>query len=382
MTNRRRNSVLNQEGQVLIGSALIGALFLSLGVASLMYCERDLKGTTQFRRGKQTMATAESGALHGLGIINAKMLRDFKTEIVDQWNSSPDLLGSSAQKFPLIAGAEYTVDVEADPADPISSGIIESRARDAGGERSGVRIRVRSRFSFKWGAIYLANDIVHSTFHGNSLDIDGTNYRAFATNAAGDGLEVPGIGTRSGEATSNLRSEVREQQMDNVRGMGPEPSILNLGGPTPEDMKNITEAILDLGNHVIYRPNGGDGGNLAGNLVMGTIGAPQVSYVQNVSKVTGNVEGSGILIIDSDVELQGNITWTGWILINGSLSLKGSAMVQGTVWASEVDFSAGGDMTAHFCIECIQLATDDINLDLLPSKVTAIAWEELPWNEL
>lgn len=382
MTILRQTTLHNENGYVLIGSFLLGVLFVSLGVASLMYTERELKSTGQFERGKQTMATAESGALHALGTINAKMVKNFKTDIVDRWGQSADLLGSSSHSLPFVPGASYAVKVEADPSDPMNLGIIVARGRSASGDRSGVRIRVKRRFSFKWGAIYLANNLVQPTFKGNSLHVDGTNYKAFAAAPAGDGLEVPGIGTRSTQSTKNLRDALSGTQMNNVEGLGPEPSILNSGGPSPADMTAIRMAILGLGGHVTYAPNGG--GNLSGDLVMGTPGAPQISYVQSVNKITGNIQGAGILIIDSNVEVQflGNITWTGWILVNGSLTMGGSSTVQGTVWASDIKFTGGGNMTAHFCIECIQLATDKINLDLLPSKVRAIGWEELPWDEL
>src|SRR5258705_9769111 len=84
---------------------------------------------------------------------------------------------------------------------------------------------------------------------------------------------------------------------------------------------------------------------IPGHQNLGTIDptAPQITYSTGsvIVKGAGNVEGSGIWIVDGDLEIQGTLDFAGLIIVRGKTlvskdpgaSITGNATVYGSLWS-------------------------------------------------
>jgi Tfp pilus assembly protein PilX len=238
--NRAAPVAAGQAGSTLVSTLLILFALISLTAASLLATTSDLKISSNYQTSLQALLAAESGILHAQTRINDLGVIDFQSDIVDQWSSVFGTGSVQVQGYPLVS---YTVTVASDATDPTQFLQLEAVGRAANDSSRTVSARLQVDSVFSPGAIYLPNDGVEPNFNGNQFLVDGhdTNLDGSA-NSSGD---VPGIATRTQDATNTVTSELSSGQADNVIGLGGTPSVRVANGFTTDQLLNtIVPAIL------------------------------------------------------------------------------------------------------------------------------------------
>ena len=70
---------------------------------------------------------------------------------------------------------------------------------------------------------------------------------------------------------------------------------------------------------------------------------PQITYIPGDTKLTANVTGAGILIIDGDLDIHGGLEWYGLVLVKGTIDFTGGAGDKVNLYGA---FLNGKDVTA------------------------------------
>jgi hypothetical protein len=228
-------------------------------------------------------------------------------------------------------------DHDDDPATPPienpSRGVPKLIVTAAG--RSGAGWKLVTVEAVKWplptvpAALYVEGAL---GFTGTAFRIDGRDHGEPAPHDTIAGApSVPGIATPT-DARAIAQQLVAERS-DAVRGEGGDPSVrfsrVNL------DLNAIATAWSRIADVTL------DGGS--GNAGLGAwddTKTPKVVHVRGDFRASGPGSGSGVLVVEGDLELSGAVEWTGLIIClrNARLggegrgpSVIGSILVQGTV---------------------------------------------------
>jgi len=70
---------------------------------------------------------------------------------------------------------------------------------------------------------------------------------------------------------------------------------------------------------------------------------PQITYIPGDTKLTANVTGAGILIVDGDLDIHGGLEWYGLVLVKGTIDFTGGAGDKVNLYGA---FLNGKDVTA------------------------------------
>lgn len=362
---------------VLLATFASGLLFVS-GV--------DLRSSSHFKTGIQAFQAAESGALHGLGVINGRGVQHFGNDIVvpAQWAA---LLGDAQRPLPSDATSQYAVSVAADPVDPMNRGIITARGFGPLESAAALRIRLRKGIRADQGALYLANDDVDADFGGrDQFEIDGNDHALDgALNPAGP--LRPGISTRNDAVRDDVKSVLSDPQKQKIRGLDfsldpLNPSVVTTEGPTVTDLDEIVNRILS--NNPVTTLNDA---NLPSG-TYGTLAAPQVTHLTNSHvRLNGHMDGVGILIADGEFTINGSANFIGWVIVRGPTIVQsdtsgddtlvdGNAMILGSLWTGDLVVQVGGSAIIDFCETCMELADRTGNGQNVPRVMTVVSWQE------
>ena len=116
----------------------------------------------------------------------------------------------------------------------------------------------------------------------------------------------------------------------------------------------------------------------------GTDSDPQITYATGNLDLSGNLTGSGILIVDGDLKISGTVNWNGIVLVGacttcsstttdttgtGTGNINGALMV-GNGTQAQADIR--GDLTINYSCEGIALANNVFN-----DHVTLVDWYEV-----
>lgn len=116
----------------------------------------------------------------------------------------------------------------------------------------------------------------------------------------------------------------------------------------------------------------------------GTDADPKITYVTGDLKMTGNLTGSGILIVDGDLTISGTVNWNGIVLVGacttcsstttdttgtGTGNINGALLV-GNGTQAQADIR--GDFSINYSCEGINLANNVFN-----NNVTLVDWYEV-----
>jgi hypothetical protein len=120
---------------------------------------------------------------------------------------------------------------------------------------------------------------------------------------------------------------------------------------------------------------------LSGTATYGTATAPQVVYITGDGTLSGNISGTGVLIVDGNLSITGSLDWDGIILVgacttcNGDLTGTGSANIKGAmVIGNAID--AGANFTGSATIEYSCQAINQAN------GVFSSTFKTASWNEV
>jgi hypothetical protein len=393
----------------LFATFLMLLLVLALGGASLVQSAIDLRATSHYKTGVQAFMAAESGAVHGLGTINKKMVRNFKTDIVDKWGSASagtsTLLGPGQHSLLADAKSGYTVTVEEDPANLQNSGFVVGHGWAPMEAAREVVLQVRrASFVGTQGAIFLVDDNF-STFDGDgaSLTVNGYDMLMDGVTPNPNGYDVPAITTQSEAANKRVTDAIPNKNASQYDGVGYDasdptsikPSVLPLGGPSQQDIDDVVRDILPpspvtcptkkedpLGSPWICATN--ESMINGADLPMGTQEHPTIIHLTNTSgiKINGNWEGYGIIIADGPLDINGTASFFGLIVARAGFdtNMRGNATVRGSVWTYTRNLDIGGNLTVQHSSQSLEFA-DNAGLGSsaggnLPRQVVVVGWNE------
>jgi hypothetical protein len=373
----------------------VAIVFVTFAIAALLVAisgalvtgAANSRATSNYKGASQIHFVAESGISHAVQNINKTGTTHFKDQIVDDW---PNRFGTDAKSMAPMSGFTYTVTVQQNDANPSQQGSITSTATGPDGYKNTVVATVvrTNNLATAPGAVYLATDSpVNTNFNGNNFDIDGNDHDYMGGSGPGD--PVPGLSTRNQTNTASVVGTLGSSQLDNIVGLGyqattpPVPSVMTSSwAPSTTQMQEYIDRLDELG--------------CIGSGPTGTVtgGGPTNSYKICGSKIdpalpmcchshgtvsigAGNVEGSGVWIVDGDLELAGTLDFAGLIIVKGNTTTKkdpgtglsGNATVYGSLWSWDVKFSAAGSAMVLYSTNALTLANQVVGGAALPTTV-------------
>lgn len=422
MTGKRASlSGSAESGFALFGTLLLTILSITLGAAAMVYSAIELRSTSNYKQANASFAAAESGVVHALTTINRRMVKDFRRDIQDDWDSSTVLLGSAVTPMQGNANRDYQVLVRAMSGDTDDQGFIVSRGRALLGARRIVSLRVvRSGIRSAPGAIFSFEEgPVDHTFNGNSFNVDGHDWRIDPSATGNDppwgnspslnpqGRLVPGLTTQTADNRDEALRSLSDDQRDNIDGLGFQatasgttPSILPTGGPGEDDILTIMNDILartpacpDANGDGVSDSTAdtecvfeSDNANInAADLPLGTPDNPVIIRLSRAGgvRINGNWTGYGILIVDGPLDVNGTMNFTGLVLARSGFDshATGTANILGSFWTGTGNLTVGGNTDIRYSSEALDLA-DRAGVPVfgnngnLPSLVTVVGWIE------
>jgi hypothetical protein len=348
-----------QQGYALLSVFLLLGIVGGLAGAGLLGTRLALQSTANLISANDAFYAAESGLLHGLSVINSRGVISFQTDIVERWGS-PNLFGGQVKQMPGNPNVRYQVAVAASEATPDDEGVLTVRGYAADLAQRTVEARLCKGSFLPTGAIHILRKSSCGTFRGSTFRIDGNDHRRDGTlctgsPAPGDACEpepVPGISTADAETAKCVREALSEQQEDNVRGVGGDPSVVKIGGPLGADLAALLENVLANPNVVTTSAQ-----RFNDNTTLGTYETPQITRMtyEGTVTVSGRTSGVGILVADHGLSLGGDVDFTGWIITGDELSVLGNVAVLGSIWTGAFSMIAGGSMNVEYCTSCLDL---------------------------
>jgi hypothetical protein len=288
-----------------------------------------------------------------------------------------------------MTGFTYTVTVQQNDANPSQRGRITSTATGPDGYANTVVAEVvrTNNLATAPGAVYLAtDDPVSTNFTGNNFIIDGNDHNYMG--GAGPGDPVPGLSTRNQTNTSSVVTTLGNNQLDNVTGLGyqatspPVPSVMTSSwAPSTTQMQEYIDQLDTLGcdqGGPIGQVTPSQGPTPMCGSTLADPPSPRCCHSHGTVTIgAGNVEGSGVWIIDGDLELSGTLDYAGLIIVKGNTITKkdpgtgvtGNATVFGSLWSWDVQFSAGGSAMVAYSTNALTLANQVVGGQALPTTV-------------
>ncbi len=123
------------------------------------------------------------------------------------------------------------------------------------------------------------------------------------------------------------------------------------------------------------------GANINGNVTLGTVASPQITYSPGSTTINGNASGAGILVVDGGLTIEGNLNFTGLIIVLGTTQITtvtGNATVYGAIWTADLSLTGGGSAAVRYSSPSLAMANSipGVTQNLLPQKVTVLAWSQ------
>jgi hypothetical protein len=380
-SHRRRDG---QRGIALVFVTFAIAAFLIAIAGALIANSANSNASWNYRGAEQAHFVSESGLSDALQRINAVGVKNFNTDIVNQWTT---VWGASNTKtFTALSGFSYAVTASAG-ANPATTGRLVSTGRGPNSTTSIIvaNLQVSNNPITAPGAIYLAtNATTGSDFQGNNFQVDGNDHNF--TGGAGPAAAVPGITTRNANNTTNTIGALAAIELDNVQGLGYQagppivPSVAtSLSAPSSAQIGDLINALQAL-------PGAQTCGcttinNSCNTCTFGTTTTPKITTVGTGGGATvqvksnGNVDGAGILIVNGNFDVQGTVNFKGLILVEGTLTVTGNATIYGSIWSEGLSLDVGGSAIVDYSSQAMALANQlvPIGTVALPMVITSMA---------
>jgi len=388
--HRPRDRRSTERGIALVFVTFAMAALLVAITGALVTGTSNSQAATNYKGSSQAHFAAEAALSEAVQRINRTGIIDFQNDVIDDWSNR---WGSTWHAAPL-TGFSYTVTPVANVANPTKRGRLVARATGPGNLSNAVVAEVvrTDEFSTAPGAIYLATDqTVNPTFNGNNFHIDGNDHSYLG--GSGPGTPVPGLSTRSQPNTSEVISELGSGQFDNIVGLGfqnsspPVPSVMTSAwAPSIDQMNDFIDDLLTL-PHTTMSDSQLTPATLAGRLgnLTPPPAVPALVYSTGTVEVkgAGNIQGSGIWIVEGDLIVTGTLNYAGLIIVRGKTTVKqqiddglevtGNATVYGSIWSQDVDFTASGSSIVNYSTDALALANQVSGGHALPTTIKVLA---------
>ena len=360
---------------------VLGAIF-TLSVAGLSGARSGMVLSNNYRTSAQAEQAAESGLIHAIRAINnTGGVTSFLTDVANttSWNT---LMGTSALQMPGYSSITYTVNYAASPAATATNMWLSSTGQAPGQSLRTVNERLGLLPPYSCGAIDLPSSGISANFTGNAFSVDGQDYAIGANSPTSGAQSTLGISTRTQTDADTVVDALSNQQQDNVTGTSVPNQVASVAtctGPSANRLQSsIVPTILSQPGVVTL-----SGGNVNGNVTLGTVAAPQVTHYNSSTtlKGNGNASGAGILIVDGGLTIQGSLDFTGLIIVLGTTQITtvtGNATVYGAIWTTDLSLTVGGSAAVRYSSPSLALANSipGMSQTLLPQKVTVLAWSQ------
>ncbi|MBI2359240.1 MAG: hypothetical protein HYV04_10110 [Deltaproteobacteria bacterium] len=356
----------NQRGFVLTVTLFtVVALMLVTG-ASLLFANLNLRSTGALKNSVGTLQAADAGIQHALGIMPLGHVFSYATETT--------LLNS----FSFETGYTYTVKVINDPASPggDTRAILTSTASGPNGAKK-VIVAYIKRGDFGLGATSLPGSLAENTetnFSGDTFSINGHDRCNAAPSVPAIAVTDPALAT---EIVNNTISDggLSSDQMDNVIGPGGIHSVHS----TPPPEKAVFQYVND---YLALDHTTLPGTTYGGNATWGTSSSPRITHVTGDVRISGTIQGYGVLVLDGALHVSGNFTFEGLVIMRGEGEIRatGNARIYGAVLIGE---SSSQDADAELDIRgTVNIQYDSCALGAaegwvpLPKAPKIVAWQE------
>jgi hypothetical protein len=384
-TPRRRQHPrrASEQGVALVFVTFAIAALLVAITGALVTGSANSQATVNYRGASQAHYAAESGLSEAIQRINQTGIINFQNDVYDDWANR---WGATWHTAPL-TGFQYSVAPVLNGTNAAQRGRLIATATGPGNLSNVVVAEVvrTNNLSTAPGAVYLAtDDNVNPNFNGNMFNIDGNDHSYLG--GPGPGAPVPGLSTRNQPNTTDVVDTLNNTQLDNILGLGFQntspavPSVMTSAwAPSISQMNDFVDDILAM-PHVTSSDT-----TITGNMSLGTISppAPQITYSTGsvTVKGAGNVEGSGVWIVDGDLEVQGTLDYAGLIIVRGKTLvskdpgavLTGNATIYGSLWSQDVNFQAGGSSSVNYSTDALALASLVAGGTPLPTTIRVLS---------
>jgi Tfp pilus assembly protein PilX len=378
-----RSATGGDRGSSMVLVLLVLFAILTLGVAGLSSAGFGITLSNNYRTGTQAEQAAESGLIHAVKAMNnTGGVISFLTDVAS--TSSWNALGmGTSLTMPNYSNIQYTVNYLNSPAPTATNMWITSTGQAPGSSQRTVNERLGLIQPYSCGAIDLPNSGISANFNGNNFSVDGNDYAIGATTPTAGSTPTLGISTRSQTDANTIVDALSNQQQDNVAGTPVTGQVASVGpctGPSPNRLQSIVSTILSQPSPPVVSLSGG---NVNGNVTLGTVASPQISYYSGDTTIqgNGNASGSGILVVNGGLTIQGNLDFTGLIIVLGTTQITtvtGNATVYGAIWTTDLSLTVGGSAAVRYSSPSLALANSipGVMQPLLPQKVQVLAWSQ------
>ncbi len=373
-----------EQGVVMIASIMTVMFIAMLSTAMLMQSLATSRHQQNSVRGEKAVQLAEGGidaALLELSWDGDGIDNDFDGT-VDEAEESDGIANAG------LGGGNYTttiVDFGDGSYDITSTGLFQ------GIDRTVQVSAAIFAFPDTPGAVTLVNetgvDGAGINFDGNAMTVDGNDTNPNGT--AGAGTAMPGIAVFDDLSVSDIQAALRFP--DNVAGDGGDPSVVNVSATSTMTLNALLQAadrfrsIADA-----YYPQET---NRINNAEFGTPGNPQVTVIGDQLTIGGGSSGSGVLVIDGDLEIRGNFDFEGLIIVTGrgnmtfgNLSAAGNTNIHGAVLVGVPsgtsltgDLDIRGNIDIWYSEQTLNAARAMLGADL--KKPAIVSWRRVLPNE-
>lgn len=349
----------NERGVVLVTALMVMALLTVMGISAMNTSDTELKITGNQRVASQAFYLTEAGIQHAVGVFGSvkKGFANLKSADFDT-----KALGSGS----------YTVEVvlQPDPAEEIyrlrssgtSAGVVKTI------EATYSRLKAVSPAADGAFGIYGKKPVLN--LPNNKQPLDGRDWAVptdFNCNGAGC------AGSPSNDPTKSKPGLYVSDPTYVAPTQGVEGAVKISNGVPEQDWKDLADGLIPSANK---NPSSNN---------FGTRSKPTVTYVDNTTTFTGNVDGAGILIIASsgNLKISGNFHYEGIVIVldgGGLDSFGGTADLFGTVLmiGDNINTEFKGNGMAKYSSKAIDNVQDLIKFNgNNKNPVQRVAWREV-----
>jgi len=394
----------NPRGTILGMSLLLLSLLTSLGAGLLNVALNAHTGARHDIDSRRALALAEAGIAHARRLVAAELStrdlskrKDLSKHLERPKPPAPGevpLAGFSDVKSLGLGNGSYSVWVQNNlevyknpryPNDPSGAADRDEDTliwlRSTGTYRNVSRtVRVLVQFPDLAsvldppGAITLIDGAApdKATLQSNAFTVDGKDTPApTATGACGTrGASKYGISVNS-DASYDSVANAAEKRKDNIKGAREPGSYANNGSISRAQLQSVANALIPQAK------------GLNDKTFPGTPEAPGIFVAKGDVRLTGNLSGYGILIVDGGLAKgAGTFQWEGLIIVlgDGNVDIRGTFDLYGALLVANTqngatDLSIGGNGGAYYSSQALCRIQNMIQ-NMVPIS-TVIAWQQV-----
>ena len=204
------------------------------------------------------------------------------------------------------------------------------------------------------GAITVASDDASVSFSGGSFTLSGFDHTLDGQSSASSN-DAHGIFTISTDAQQSLLGALANNQQNSVVGLDVAPDIAQ--GTLDFDVAALIDNLLALVTDTLTASHTG---------TLGSVESPVVAYAPGGLTLSGNLTGTGALIVDGLLVEQGGVEWTGLVIVRAdgatppAFEMRGNVSVTGAVLlyndsASAASLVITGNAEVRYSLEVFEM---------------------------